>query len=751
MTSKNLFFKLIRQDLKKRIWCPILIFLGYFLALEIQLLNYLDRMDRRPSNYNYTKMHYLANTFFSPDNNSMIIVITMFVGAVCALSGYAYLHSKKQLDTYHSMPVKREVLFFSHYVSGVLMYVIPFIVHIGICLLFAVTNGAWSGHGLVNAIGFAGINILSFLLVYSLCIVAICLTGNLLISILGSGVLVGYSTILSLIQATLYEQFFHTYMDSFREPIWAFSPVGMMEKLFEIVSEYRDVNTGFSYWCILPYSGVILLAVLIFTLFGVLLYKKRATEAAGKPIAFTMAEPFLYAMVVLPSTIVCGLFIQQMIDYDSFGWFVFGLAFSFVIVAVVMEAIFRLDIKGAFRHWKRIVFNGVCLILTVVIFKYDVLGYNTYVPNDKELAGCAVSIGGLMNINTEERVEPHQYYRYTSALDYRFEHMNILDNPSAMALARKAAAENLQYMQFEYYEGIEKEPMYQKTMEKEQHYREISVQYTKKNGEQIHRRYNIDLSDQETLGLLADIFADTDYKLGAFPILTNGWKKEYTELYCMSNDFAEKVKLSPQRQARLMEVYQSELSDLTLDEVIQEIPLGNIAFNLGTDSEYKNSYGGGEDGYKIYPAFTATVELLKEYGFDYTAKREPEQVIKIEVRRRIDLTEEDTEVKVFQMTNGVTTEAVAERVDRNWIQSVYTDEASKEAILSSIVNRELSNGVEQYAQWDEIQNAYEVIVYYEEDGLEECRSYDFFDDQIPDFVETDYEKELETFLLELQQ
>ena len=30
MTSRILFFKLIRQDVKKRIWCPIVIFLGYF-------------------------------------------------------------------------------------------------------------------------------------------------------------------------------------------------------------------------------------------------------------------------------------------------------------------------------------------------------------------------------------------------------------------------------------------------------------------------------------------------------------------------------------------------------------------------------------------------------------------------------------------------------------------------------------------------------------------------------------------------
>ena len=38
MISKNLFFKLIKQDFKKRIWCPILIFVICFLGLEVRML-----------------------------------------------------------------------------------------------------------------------------------------------------------------------------------------------------------------------------------------------------------------------------------------------------------------------------------------------------------------------------------------------------------------------------------------------------------------------------------------------------------------------------------------------------------------------------------------------------------------------------------------------------------------------------------------------------------------------------------------
>ena len=733
MTSKNLFFKLIWQDFKQRIWCPILIFLAYFMVLEIRLLNYLGRMEKYPSDYEYAVPHYLANRFFAPDTNDTILYVTIVVGAVCALSGYVYLHSRRQLDTYHSMPVKRESLFFSRYLSGILMFVIPYAIHTLICLMIGMTKGAFSGHGLINAIGFGGVQLLYFLLIYSVCVIAMCLTGNIIISILGSCVLVGYSSILSVLRDALFDEFFHTYLSSYSEDMWAFSPIGMMMKLNEYAADYRKWNSGFSYRCIVSYSLVILLAIVIFTAIGLLLYKKRATEAAGKPIAFAITEPFIKAMVVIPASIYCGLLIRGIADGSSFGWLIFGIALGFIVVALVMEIIFRLDIKCAFYHWKQLVFNGACLALMVMILKYDVLGYNTYVPSEQELSDCAVSIEGLMDIYLEERADYYggYSYNYTSAMDYRFEHMNVLDNPSVMALARKAAADNLQHEGYEYYEGVEDSPEYQALLEREAGYRRIAYRYTKGNGKHVYREYIIDISDEETLSLLADVFADSDYKLGAFPILTNGWKKEYSSLFCTSNDFTESVKLSSERQARLFEVYQSELLDLTLDEVMNEVPLGNMTFQLKGYS--KNSYGGAEEGYKIYPSFTATIELLKEYGFDYTQELSADKAKKIIVTRY--------DRNLWANEDGIEAVAVEMRDYSNEIVLEYSDEECKNEILSNIVNIELLNGVTNYLEIEVDDD--EVVVYYDADGVEESRGYHFYPGRKPDYIETDFEKKKE--------
>lgn len=730
MTSKNLFFKLIWQDFKKRIWCPIIIFLVYFLGMELRLFHYFDRIEKHPSDYDYTMKHYLANEFFGLSQNYTITYLTIIIGVVCALSGYAYLHSKKQLDTYHSMPVKREVLFLSRYVSGFFMFFIPMVVHTVICLLLAVTNGAFSGHGLLNAIGFIGVQILCFLLLYSVSIIAICLTGNMIVSILGTCVLACYSTIITYLSFFMYDEFFHTFESSYTGEMLAFSPIGMIFKLHDYADEYCKMNVGFSYRCILSYSMIILLAIVVFTLLGLLLYKMRATEAAGKPIAFVIAEPFIKALVVIPVSIFSGLLMQGFVREYSFGWFVFGVFLGFFVIALVMEIIFRLDIKCAFCHWKQLVFNGACVALIVVIFKYDVLGYNTYVPNDKELSGCAVSIDGLMDISLEERTKNYGYH-YTSARDYRFENMNVLDNPSVMALARKAASGNLQRAAIDYYEGIEETPEYKEIQEKEAGYREIAFKYTRKNGKEIYRQYLIDVSDEETLGLLSEVFEDSDYKLGAFPILTNGWKKDYSYVRCDSNDYSGSVKMSPERQSKLFEVYQSELLDLTLEEIIQEIPVGNIVFQLKGFA--MNEYGGYEEGYKIYPSFVATIELLKEYGFDYTKELTAEQTKEIRVSKYCDEDVLFGDVEIKEM-------ATLEKYS-NQVEIEYTDTECKEAILAVAVNRDLLSGISYYHDIDESEE--EIIAYYDANGVEESTRYCFRKENKPEFIDDDMAKLIE--------
>jgi hypothetical protein len=107
MTSRILFFKLIRQDVKKRIWCPIVIFLGYFLALEVNMLRLMGKIEEG-ADYYYCKdiPEYVEKCLFGTDIK-MFVMLACLAAFLCAVSGFSYLHSRVQLDLYHSLPVKR--------------------------------------------------------------------------------------------------------------------------------------------------------------------------------------------------------------------------------------------------------------------------------------------------------------------------------------------------------------------------------------------------------------------------------------------------------------------------------------------------------------------------------------------------------------------------------------------------------------------------------------------------------------------
>lgn len=110
MISKNLFFKLIKQDFKKRIWCPILIFVICFLGLEVRMLMNMEGFIRNPSARPYDIATYIREYFFGREALIMSIMVCL-VAFLCGISGYAYLHSKVQIDLYHSLPVSKSQFF----------------------------------------------------------------------------------------------------------------------------------------------------------------------------------------------------------------------------------------------------------------------------------------------------------------------------------------------------------------------------------------------------------------------------------------------------------------------------------------------------------------------------------------------------------------------------------------------------------------------------------------------------------------
>ncbi|MCM1184018.1 MAG: DUF6449 domain-containing protein [Roseburia sp.] len=709
MTSRSLFFKLIRQDCKRRIWFPIVAFIAFFLTLEVPMTMRLDEIIRNPKYYEYTASEFIANYTFGWAGLASAVVFCVCIAAfLSAFSGFGYMQLRAQTDTYHSMPVSRGMLFGARYLSGVLQFLLPFAANVFICVGIAVGQKSYAPETLPNALWFIAMELLIFVLTYSACIAAVCLTGNIIISALGAGGLFFASSLLALLKGMMFQSFFHTYISFADTETLAFSPFGMLVKLADRMDACLAESGTLDYGFVWEYLRILIPAAAVYALAAYVLYRLRSSEACGRAIAFGAAEPIIKTIILIPAALYSGLFFGQLaVPQRFFGWFLFGAVFGFVVLGLLLEVVFRMDIREIFGHKRQLAFNGVCLALLILIFAKDVLGFNTYVPLDAQLQSCAVSISGVMDVSTigqrSNRYESNTTYLWMNASEYRMNNMQIQGNPSVMELARKAAKEGLQYTSYKVKEGS---PEYRELLEREKSYHEIVFGYQMLNGKRMYRRYIIDLADAETRALLEDVFNDYGYKIGSSPVLNSGWSKEYVKACCRSNFNAGEVALTPGKQAKLLETYQAEYLRLTLEEVFASYPVGSLSFLTPEDVRegFFSGYGVGE--YLIYPQFTETLALLKDYGFDYY--------------------------------EGVSVEAVSEidvcvsQGEESMMLS-YTDKEELARLLDSIVCGSLTEG--SYACADEL---YEDSAYCNLIGAvtagEGRRFYYFKKGMIPDFV-----------------
>lgn len=623
MTSKNLFFKRFKQDIEQRIWLPVLFFLVGFLVLELSLISRFDGWQGR-EDFLGRANRFLQNSFFSVDSD--FAIVTIIVAVVCAISGFMYMHSAKKLDVYHSIPIKRQTLFLQQYSYGIIYYLVPMLLNVVLCLVLCMTNGVFSLEITGCALEFLWGNLLLFLASYSVTVLAVCLTGNLVVSVLGSAVLLAYSMLLSFLKEGLMSRFFTTFCYGDGTTDMGIPALTPLHLFIEMLGKMSNSTGEFAAW---EYYVKFILMAVVYTALALFLYKKRPTEAAGQSIAFTITEPIIKTMVVFPVSIVAGYFFAGSISStDDMGWFVFGCVFGFLFVCPLMEVIFRRDIKAVFSHPLQIVFNGVCVILTLVVFHFDVFGYDSYIPDEDKVASYAIDFGQLSTI----------YIGYDDAYTYRLDNMKIVDNESTRKLLEHAVEVTRPARMGELDEMAEAGELY---------YTYLDVRYNLQNGKSVYRSYLVNLKDAQVKQWIADTYNDIEHKLGAYPILAENRETDYIGVLLEYPFASEQLPLSEAKMEKLVETYRKELTNLKFEEMWTEYPVAKLAFAMAANEEERTEwtqvaiedvymedsfeYYNEESGYKIYPSFTQTIALLEEYGADIVNEIPAEDVISISV------------------------------------------------------------------------------------------------------------------------
>lgn len=621
MTSRNLYSKLMKEDLKNRLWAVALIGLAFFFAFPVvaafQAGDLKDAVNYERELLAYTEKMMAWLSF----GCGMTVFLMVMAALICGMSSFSYLNSKSKVDFYHSIPVKREKLYIANYLNGILMLAVPYAATLILAVVIAVSNGVSGAVLWPLALSGYGLTMIYYILMYSLAVVAAMMTGNLVVGVLGAMVLCFYVPLAVMLGGGYMETFFHTFMYYQYSDIVTFmsriSP--FMEYIYQ-VDQYAA--EGVSTMAIVTAVAVSILLAAV----GGLLYRKRPSEAAGKAMAFAVSRPVIRILMTILAALGFGLFFWAM-RYTT-GWAVFGILCGGIIAHCVIEIIYHFDFKKLFSNKLQLVGCLAVSLLVMLTFRYDWVGYDQYLPDAGKVKEVAIDMNALNRWVSygEARLRKDGEYEWDSvgSEEYIFSHMKETDIDSVLAIAQAG---------IRHQEGEEvwgRGNYFGHTAEDEL-FTSVGIQYTLNSGRKVYRTYEVMLKD--VMEPTEKLYGNGFYKAGAYPVMSLDTADVAEVRYREIEEEACLNQLTAEEKKEFLEAYQQDFAKLTIAQMNQEAPVGLIRFVSTTDMEalawesreqalaqqngrgYRYYRGFDEKSYyPVYSSFENTCRILERYG-----------------------------------------------------------------------------------------------------------------------------------------
>lgn len=691
MTSKNCFSKMIVRDLKERgVWLISSIIL-FLLIYPVQILMSLDAIASymKGEEEFYSRITEQFSSLISFGNGIMYVVIVI-MAFLLAMSGFWYVYSGVKTDFYHSLPIKREKLFLERYVTGILIFIVPYFISLILGYGAGIMKGAGTS-GILNlcAKGFVT-NVVLFLLLYNLAVLGVLLTGNLFTGVLAYGAFLIYGILLeSTISLTKYT-FFTTYIENSRlsqsfegkfgklSPLYVFDMILSNNKI-----SMKDVSVVFG-------ISVLFLVICMFV------YKIRPTEAYHKSIAFKKLQPIIKVLVVLPVSACVGILSSEIVG-QNFIWYVGGLLVTAVLLSFAMEFLYYLDIRECIRPKISTGLILGMLVIMAVALKLDLIGFDTYLPKESRVKNMSIYINGL-NSCYDYPEGAGEMYGTTSFL----QNTRIKEFDAIYQLAKKAVAIQKEDKRTANSEMTDSEELY------------FSVRYEMKNGKEVYRGYCIP-KDEENLKLIADIYDNWEFKRQVLPV-------EYVKEEKISSlDIADlqsshTSELSKETIKSLFKTCKNEWESATYEQLSNDKVLGFLRFYLDYDRE-NGDYDSGSRcvSVPVYSSFQQTRKLLEQNGCKMMTFEDYDKVERIEISQYDDKTGD----------LGAILNVTDENQIREILEALYITDNSEIFDISTI-----SYQIEVQIDW-------KSEVFTNTDGF--CSCY-FRADEVPEFVTKEVEE-----------
>lgn len=580
MTSRISYSKLSKENRKRNLGIALITVLAFFVKAVLFVMG-------MKNSEAYNDIIALLRP------NSMMAGVVIGIAVVSAGSTLYYLHSKKQTDFYESIPVKREALFRMAIQNSLFVFLIPLVVEEAI--EFVVAGRQILGGG-VFAVGEAILwYLFIFMATWLTMALAMIMTGNIIVGVLGFGVFATYFPIILYNIFPLYAgSFFSTYSGNTADSIYnsitnCLSPVWI--GLRGITNVNNNTATQIKYMLLL-----LLWIVVLYALCQVL-YAKRPAESAGRAMAFPKANTVIKVLLVIPSALYSGVIFYSLGNADSIFWLIFGVIFGAIVVHALIECIYQFNVRAAFSHKKHLIFVLLASLFIMVSFTADLFGYDRYVPEASKLESVTIKPS---NANTygywgkgQEGLTGDTMKLALSAIKESVEVKNNSGNTNDSSSYYESRGGFL-------FKSVSKKEVTSSDIE-------IAATFRTKNGGLKTRNYT--LRSKKARELYNKLYATREFKSDIYSLYTGDYN-EIKEI-SWSGVETEYLNLTKEEKKQFFDTYLSELDGLTYNDVQNVVPIGSIDISVGGTAESTDAI---QDTYYIYPSFKKTIAFLQQKG-----------------------------------------------------------------------------------------------------------------------------------------
>lgn len=307
---------------------------------------------------------------FQVISSAVIGFLTLIFAIIYTVQIFSYMHNKRKVDFYGSLPISRARLFLAKYGAAYLFSIIPMLVFMGIIAIASICTGTLLLPQVTNMYVNFIVGTLACISAYGFLSACCGTTFNTVIMFIA--VCACYPLSMVFVRAYIDAFFTGAYTQTFSK--------SFITNALNPISAYFGNNL--IYWLVFSAACIA---------FGTLLIMKRRSERAQTSFAYYIPCHIIKVIV----SFLTGMFLGTMFgSLNVFGNGVGGFVFGFILASaptfLIVHMIFYKGLKQIVRTIPIYAGLAVVVIVGVALINLDVFGYNTYVPKSEDVKSAGI-------------------------------------------------------------------------------------------------------------------------------------------------------------------------------------------------------------------------------------------------------------------------------------------------------------------------------------------------------------------------